>query len=213
MAIRNIRRQATLPGVATATSAPIYCDSDDNIVKIVPAGSGSTEVQIIDDSSVQTLTNKTLTSPTISGSIEGDTKVLAASQTFTSTTVLTTLTGLTGTLVAGKTYQFEIELYTTQTTNGGLAAALKYTTATLTSIQLSSRQMSASAIAVASSTVTTDATKFVDNKTAAYLVTQLNGTLVVLAGGTVDVQVAQNTSNTDTTTIALGSYARFTRVN
>jgi len=67
MAIRNIRRQATLPGVSSAVSAPIYVDSDDNILKMVPAGTGTTEVQVVDASSSQTLTNKTLTSPTISG--------------------------------------------------------------------------------------------------------------------------------------------------
>lgn len=67
MAIRNIRRQATNPLAApgTPTSAPIYVDSDDNILKIIPAGSGTTEVQVIDASSAQTLTNKTLTAPTI----------------------------------------------------------------------------------------------------------------------------------------------------
>lgn len=62
MAIRNIRRQATNPLAApgTPTSAPIYVDSDDNILKIIPAGSGTTEVQIIDASSSQTLSNKTM---------------------------------------------------------------------------------------------------------------------------------------------------------
>lgn len=67
MAIRNIRRQATNPLAApgTPTSAPIYVDSDDNILKIIPAGSGTTEVQVVDASSTQTLTNKTFTSPTI----------------------------------------------------------------------------------------------------------------------------------------------------
>lgn len=65
MSIRNIRRQATNPLAAagTPTSAPIYVDSDDNILKMIPAGSGTTEVQIIDASSVQTLTNKNFTSP------------------------------------------------------------------------------------------------------------------------------------------------------
>lgn len=60
MSIRNIRRQATNPlaAAATPTSAPIYVDSDDNKLKIIPAGSGTTEVEIIDASSVQTLANK-----------------------------------------------------------------------------------------------------------------------------------------------------------
>lgn len=69
MSIRNIRRQATNPGAVagTPTSAPIYVDSDDNILKMIPAGSGTTEVQLVDASSAQTLTNKTLTSPILSG--------------------------------------------------------------------------------------------------------------------------------------------------
>lgn len=69
MAIRNIRRQATNPLAApgTPTTAPIYVDSDDNKLKMIPAGSGTTEVEVIDASSAQTLTNKTLTSPVITG--------------------------------------------------------------------------------------------------------------------------------------------------
>jgi hypothetical protein len=62
MAIRNIRRQASNPGAypGTPTSAPIYVDSDNNKLKFIPAGSGTTEVEIVDASSSQTLTNKTV---------------------------------------------------------------------------------------------------------------------------------------------------------
>ena len=42
--IRSIRRGKTVQGYATSTSAPIYVDSDDNRVKLTPAGSGTTEV-------------------------------------------------------------------------------------------------------------------------------------------------------------------------
>lgn len=66
MAIRNIRRQPTVPGVASGTSAPIYVDSDDNKLKMIPAGTGTTEVEIVDASSAQTLSNKTLTTPVLS---------------------------------------------------------------------------------------------------------------------------------------------------
>lgn len=227
MAIRNIRRQATNPLAAPGTpnSAPIYVDSDDNKLKMIPAGSGTTEVEIIDASTAQTLTNKTLTSPVLSGSgtitgqsfsanIESDTKVLAATAT-TTTNVLASLTGFSWSLVAGATYKFDVNLATTQTTNGGLTVAFKYTTATLTSIQLQTYQATAvdNATAISSqSTVTTDATKFIDNKTAAFTTSQLRGTLVVLAAGTVAIQVAQNTTNSDTTSILLGSYAKFERV-
>lgn len=62
MAIRNIRRQATNPlgAAGTPTSAPIYVDSDDNKLKMIPAGSGTTEVELIDASSVQVLQNKSV---------------------------------------------------------------------------------------------------------------------------------------------------------
>lgn len=62
MAIRSIRRQASNPlaAAATPTTAPIYVDSDDNKLKFIPAGSGTTEVEIIDASSAQTLTNKSV---------------------------------------------------------------------------------------------------------------------------------------------------------
>lgn len=42
--VRSIYRGATLKGYATPAGAPVYVDSDDNRVKLVPAGSGSTEV-------------------------------------------------------------------------------------------------------------------------------------------------------------------------
>lgn len=44
--IRSIVRNPTLKGFASAGSAPIYVDSDDNRLKIVPAGSGTTELEI-----------------------------------------------------------------------------------------------------------------------------------------------------------------------
>ena len=65
MSMRGIARSATKIGVATPTNAPVYIDSDDNILKMIPAGSGSTEVQVVDASSAQTLTNKTLSAPSV----------------------------------------------------------------------------------------------------------------------------------------------------
>lgn len=59
MAARGISRSKNIIGTATPTHAPVYVDSDDNKLKMVPAGSGTTEVEIVDASSTQTLTNKT----------------------------------------------------------------------------------------------------------------------------------------------------------
>lgn len=178
---------------------------------------------LADTSTAQTFTNKTFTSPTVSGgtitgstlsaNIESDTKVLAANATFTSNSVLTGLTGLSWTLVSGATYNFDIDLYTTQTTNGGLNLAFKLTTAVLASMQASPSQGVTSTFSqLAQVTNTADQSSFVNNKTAAYTRTSVSGTFVVTTGGTFALQAAQNTSNTDTTTIALGSYARVTRV-
>ena len=81
MPARGFYRGATILGDAVGSHAPVYVDSDDNILKFIPAGSGTTEVQVVDASSTQTLTNKTLTSPTITSpsltnpSIAGSTPV------------------------------------------------------------------------------------------------------------------------------------------
>jgi hypothetical protein len=83
MSVRGIHRTATVKGFATPTNAPIYVDSDDDILKYIPAGSGTTEVQVIDASASQTLTNKTITAPVLSGSVTG-TYTLAGTPTITS---------------------------------------------------------------------------------------------------------------------------------
>lgn len=84
---RSIRRGPTAVGYATPTAAPVYVDSDDNKLKFIPAGSGTTEVEIVDASTAQTLTNKTLTAPVITGAsvvpvaeVVTTTNVIAASE-------------------------------------------------------------------------------------------------------------------------------------
>ena len=66
MSVRNIQRGPTRPGgyQGAANAAPIYVDSDDNKLKFIPGGFGSTtEVEIVDASSTQTLTGKTVSGP------------------------------------------------------------------------------------------------------------------------------------------------------
>ncbi len=48
MPTRSLWRSATNTLPATPRSAPVYVDSDDNRLKFVPAGSGSTEVTVQD---------------------------------------------------------------------------------------------------------------------------------------------------------------------
>jgi hypothetical protein len=185
----------------------VCCDTNNGDLLTYDAN-GTTKV-VVDTTSTQTLTNKT-----ISGTIDSDLKVLAATQTFTSNTIAATITGFSWTVVAGATYQFEVNLPITMTTNGGGTVSFKLTTATLTSIQYQTYAATATDNATAVSTngtTTTDATKVFDSATAAYTHVNIKGSMVINAGGTFAWQACQNTSNTDTTSLLIGSYAILNR--
>lgn len=207
MAIDKIRSTTdALPNANSAEWGWMKFVSD--VLKFNSDGSNTRSVVTTDQ--VQTLTNKTITGP-----ISSDTKVLAANAAITSSATLAALTGFSWAVVAGATYVFEVNLPTTMTTNGGLSLAFKLTTATLTSIQYQTYTATAvdNTTGVSTSgTTTTDQTKIFDSKTAAYTGVVAKGSFVVNAAGTFAWQVAQNTSHSDTTTIALGAYARLVRV-
>lgn len=116
--IRSLRRGKSVLGFATGQSAPIYVDSDDNKLKMIPAGSGTTEVEVVDASTAQTLTNKTLTSPTltsptINGTIGGTGTLLFA-------TALVTATGTGATDAASVGTQFPAYIGITGATGSGV---------------------------------------------------------------------------------------------
>ena len=46
MPARSVRRAATVAGYAIPTAAPLYIDSDDNALKLIPAGTGTTELAV-----------------------------------------------------------------------------------------------------------------------------------------------------------------------
>jgi len=181
-----------------------------------PAISGATITGTVTIANGSTITTPVIATPTISDPIITSQKY-STLITYTSDTTLANVTGLTGfTLTAGATYVFEIELKTTMTTNGGMAAAFKLTTATLTALNLNVVQSAAaSMVAPVTFTSTTDQAKWIDNKTAAFTTNNIRGTLVVGTGGTVAIQAAQNTSagGGDATSVLVGSWARFTRVS
>jgi hypothetical protein len=163
-----------------------------------------------------TYASATFTSPTLSSITNSDVKVLAADATANSGSTGATLTSLTGfswTLVAAGTYAFTIRGKVGMTTNGGLSLAFKYTTLTLTSIVVNAFQRTASVFALAQSTTTTDQTKFIDQKAVVYINVELQGSLIVNAGGTLAVQFAQNTSHADTTTVFKGFTGEFVRTS
>lgn len=193
--------------------------ADTNASDQLKYNANGTVKTLVDTATAQTLTNKTLTNPTITGSTQtggvySDDKVLAATASFQTNTVAATLTGFSWTVVPG-TYLFEVNLPSTMTANGGLTVNFALTTAVLTSIQYQSYAATASDNTTAVSTQGTTATtgtKIFDSKAAAYTLVNIKGTMVVGTGGTFAWQACQNTSNSDTTSVLLGSYGALTRV-
>mgnify|MGYP001605267484 CR=1 FL=1 len=122
MSIRSIRRQATYPGayVGTANAAPIYVDSDDSKLKIIPAGSGSTEVALHDSSSVglTTLNIGAVNGSTVSAVERGDGMIHQTVLTLTATP----LTLADATVGAGvKIYDFPVGMITVLSASGSVA--------------------------------------------------------------------------------------------
>jgi len=119
-------------------------------------------------------------------------------------TTLESITGLSATLVAGGTYVVRVVLPCTAGASGGIKVALNTSdTLTLTSSNITAKIMTASALAVA--TTTSGLNTGVGATSAAVLV-ELSATVVVNAAGTLVVQAAQNASNgTDTVVLANGS--------
>lgn len=121
------------------------------------------------------------------------------------------VTGLSFQVIPG-TYRFDCYLPSTVASGtGGIKYAFNYTTTVLSSIQATGYGFTASAVAVQqTTTATTQADIF--TQAAVVILTRIMGTMVVTTGGTVDVQVAQNTSNGSNTIALVGGSATFTRI-
>ena len=125
-----------------------------------------------------------------------------------SNTTLANVTGLVATVVAGGTYIVSGYLATTNNGTGGIKLSLGGTATATTFV--------ADTWVYNTTTVTAEANvsslgSLYSGAVAATAV-DINGTLVVNAGGTVQLQAAQNTSNGTPLTIANGSYLTFTRI-
>lgn len=128
----------------------------------------------------------------------------------TSSTTLVAATGMVQTVVPG-TYAFRVFLSGTAGASGGWKAAFKLTTAVITSWDVTSSSATASALAVAHTTTTTDQTSLIA-ATTAYITGVIEGTAVIGTGGTMQLQFAQNASNGTASSLYVGSYMQFTRI-
>lgn len=129
----------------------------------------------------------------------------------TSDATLANVVGLVQTVVPG-TYKFSIHLAGTAGASGGWKVAFNYTTAVLSSIESTGYAYTASAVAVTHTTTTTTQTSLIAT-TAANIAGDIEGTMVVTTGGTVQLQFAQNASNGSASSIYVGSYMQLTRIN
>lgn len=194
-------------GLIKATTGDVPQIGDSAIIGTVANGATA----IVSTGGTQTLTNKTLTSPTITGLISTDGGYTSAPVTANATITYADVTGLLVTVVAG-TYRFRCILPSTVASGtGGIKYCFKYTTTALTSIESTSKGFTASAVAVQHTTTTTDQTDLF-TQAAVVIFTEIEGTMVVSTGGTIKVQVAQNTSNASNTVALLGGTMVFTRI-
>lgn len=232
--------------------------SGTTILKSAAVASGTVTIPSGTDTLVnltgsQTITNKTLTLPTIggtgeifNGSTSGTTTLLAsaiagttvqtlppvtgvvssttgtnlyipdlkrcsASVTKNASAAYANVTGLSFTVVPG-TYQFVCLLPSTVASGtGGIKYAFNYTTAVISSIEATARGFTSSAVAVQHTTTTTTQTDLF-TEAAVVIYTEITGTMVVGTGGTIDIQMAQNTSNASDTIALIGASAQFTRI-
>lgn len=122
MSVRSIRREASTPGNYSGTSnaAPIFVDSDDNKLKIVPAGSGTTAVEIHESSTVPVTTSRL-------GAVNGATVSAVENGNGIFHMTVLTLTALPLTLAdatvgAGvKIYDFPVGMITVLSASGSVA--------------------------------------------------------------------------------------------
>ncbi len=121
------------------------------------------------------------------------------------------ITGLSQTVVPG-TYQFVCRLPSTVANGtGGIKYAFNYTTTALTSIEATGRGFTSAAVAVQHTTTTTTQTDLF-TQAAVVIYTELTGSMVVSTGGTIDLQMAQNTSDSSNTVTLLGATMEFVRI-
>lgn len=82
--VRSLTRYKTIKGYATDGSAPIYVDSDDNRVKLIPAGGGTTEV-ILQEANGASSYERLITTRVLTAADSGKTFGLALAGGFTVT--------------------------------------------------------------------------------------------------------------------------------
>lgn len=199
---------------AAATLTMVGIGLTNNISTAMALAGSSSGETIVQPSAVAA---GTLTLPAVTGVVASttgtnlylpDLKRCTAQVDATSTT-LANVTGLSFTVVPG-TYQFVGYIDTTCGGTGGVKLAFNYTTTVLSAINANAVALTASAVAQSKTLTTTTQTSIVASNTA-FTQVQLNGTMVVSTGGTIDLQFAENSANS-TSSVLVGSSLQLTRI-
>lgn len=206
----------TVAGLGTAqtyTAVQTYTNSD---IKLLGSSTGTNTFTALNS----TATNFTTSVPAVTGVLAStsganlyivDVKRCSASVTANATTTYANVTGLTQIVVPG-TYRFSCRLASTVASGtGGIKYAFNYTTTVLSSIEATGIGQAAAASATQHTTTTTTQTDLF-TQAAVVLFTDIEGSMVVTTGGTIDLQMAQNTSNGSNTVALIGSTMEFTRI-
>jgi hypothetical protein len=204
----TIESGGTLNAAAGSTVSLAGTDTLNGNTLTATAGTATITIPNVTDTlvnltSAQTLSGKTLTDPIIPNVTR------AAAQLDKTDATLANIVGLVQTVVAG-TYKFRYVLPVTCGGTGGTKTAFKYTTTVVSTINYSSLGYTASAVAVANGTTTTDQATHIASNTSQILVV-CEGTMVVTTGGTVQLQFAENSANS-TSSVLIGAWMEFTRI-
>ena len=157
------------------------------------------------------ITGGTISGVTISGTISPATARTSAPVTANTTSTYANVTGLTQVVVPG-TYKFTLMLPSTVASGtGGIKYAFNYTGTVLSGREATAQGYTAAAVAVQHTTTTTTQTDLF-TQAAVVIFTEIEGTMVVTTGGTIDVQMAQNTSNGSNTIALLGGTFQLVRI-
>lgn len=159
-----------------------------------------------------TIAGPTITGATISGTISPNIVATSAPVTANNTATYASVTGLVQTVVPG-TYKFIAILPSTVASGtGGIKYSFHYVTTALTSIEATSRGYTAAAVATQHTTTTTDVADLF-SQAAVVIFVEIEGTMVVSTGGTIQIQMAQNTGNVSNTIALLGGSFQMTRIS
>lgn len=206
----------TLAGIATAqtwTAVQTITNSD---IRLLGSSTGYNTFTAGNSSA----TNYVTTFPPVTGVLAtttgtnlwyGDITKCTSAVTKNANITYANVTGLSQTVVPG-TYRFVCRLPSTVASGtAGIKYAFNYTTTVLTSIEATSRGFTSAAVAVQHMTTTTTQTDLF-TQAAVVIYTEITGSMVVGTGGTIDLQMAQNTSNASDTVALLGGTMEFVRI-